>query len=190
MASPLSADEESVETAPSSSLPLWRDVGGAIACAALGLIAFAGDRRVPLLGWIDLAIHEFGHVATYVLPDLVTAMMGSIAQVAVPLLIAAYFLWRRELVSGMLCLAWAGTSARDASVYIADAPYERLELIGGMHDWAFALGPEGFGALDRAAAVASVVHGAGLVLIVAAVCGCLARPVVLARPEPWGRPGQ
>ena len=63
---------------------------------------------------------------------------------ALPLAIAAYFLLvRREIVSAMLCLAWAGTSAHDASAYIADAPYERLELIGGIHDWAYALGPTG-----------------------------------------------
>ncbi|CAN0511728.1 unnamed protein product, partial [Phaeothamnion confervicola] len=139
---------------PSSSLALWRHVAGALACALLGVVSFGGDRRVPILEWIDLAIHESGHVFTYAFPDLVTAMTGSIAQVAVPLAIAGYFLWRRELVSGMVCLAWAGTSARDASVYIADAPYERLELIGGMHDWAFALGPGGVDALDRAGAIA------------------------------------
>jgi hypothetical protein len=36
-----------------------------------------------------------------------------------------------------LCLGWAATSAADAARYVADAPYERLELIGGDHDWAF-----------------------------------------------------
>ena len=116
--------------------------------------------------------------------------MGSITQVAIPLAIAAHFAWRRELVSAMLCLAWAGTSARDASVYIADAPYERLELIGGIHDWAYALGPEGFDALDRAAVLASVVHGAGLAMVVAAVAGCLARPLLTARLAPSGGAGQ
>lgn len=174
------ADDGEVER-PSPSLDLWRDVAGAVACALLGLIAFAGGGRVPLLGWIDLAIHEFGHVATYPLPDLVTAMMGSITQVAVPLAICAHFLHRREVVSAMLCLAWAGTSARDASLYIADAPYERLELIGGTHDWAYALGPEGFEALDRAGALAGGVRTAGLVMVVLAVAGCLARPLLTAR---------
>ena len=123
---------------------------------------------MPLLGWIDLAIHEFGHVATYPLPDLVTAMMGSIAQVAVPLAICAPLPRAGGSSSRRCsCLAWAGTSARDAAVYIADAPYERLELIGGMHDWAFALGPEGLDALDRAGAVAAAVPAAGLVMVVA-----------------------
>ncbi len=180
MGSPADADDRCVEHS-SPSLALWRDVAGALACALLGLVAFAGGGRVPLLGWIDLAIHEFGHVATYPLPDLATAMMGSITQVAVPLAICGHFLHRRELVSAMVCLAWSGTSARDASVYIADAPYERLELIGGTHDWAFALGPEGLDAIGQAAAVAGAVRLAGLLMVVVAVAGCLARPLLTAR---------
>lgn len=142
----------------------------------LGLVAFGAGARVPLLGWIDLAIHEAGHVATYVLPDLATAMAGSVVQVFVPLLIAVHLSWRREPLSALLCLAWAGTSAHDVSVYIADAPEERLELIGGMHDWAFALGPEGFAAMDRAGAIAAAVSGAGLAMVAVAVVGCLVVP--------------
>ena len=74
------------------------------------------------------------------------------------------------------------------SVYVADAPYERLELIGGMHDWAFALGPEGFDVIDRAGAVAAVVSGAGLLMVLAAVAGCLATPFLQARGLLGGPP--
>jgi len=169
---------------PSSWSALWRYVAAAAACAVLVAVSFGQDRRVPLLGWIDLAAHEFGHVATVPLPDLATAMAGSIAQVALPLAIAGYFLARREIAGAMLCLAWAGTSARDASAYIADAPRQELELIGGEHDWAFALGPDGLDALDRAAAIAAVVRGLGLAMVLLAVAGCLAWPVVRARVEP------
>jgi hypothetical protein len=172
------------------SRALWRDLGGALACLALGVLGFSGDGRVPLLAWINLAVHEFGHLVTYPLPSLVTASMGSIAQVALPLAVAAYFLHRRELVSAMVCLAWAGTSAHEASVYIADAPYERLELIGGYHDWAFVLGPEGLDALDRAGQVAGVVNAAGVALVAIAVAGCLARPLLWGRATPWARAGQ
>lgn len=155
---------------------LWRGIAAAAVCAVLGLVAFGAGARVPLLGWIDLAIHEAGHVATYLLPDLATAMAGSVAQVLVPVLIAAHFCWRREPLSALLCLAWAGASARDVSVYIADAPVERLQLIGGMHDWAFALGPEGFAAMDRAGAVAATVSGVGFGMVAVAVAGCLVVP--------------
>ncbi len=172
------------------SRALWRDLAGAAACVILGLLGFSGDGRVPVLAWINLAIHEFGHLVTYVFPDLVTAMMGSIAQVALPLAIAGYFLHRRELVSGMLCLAWAGTSAHEAAIYIGDAPYERLELIGGQHDWAFVFGPQGFDAMGRAAEVAGMVNAAGLALVVIGVAGCLARPLLWGRETPRARAGQ
>lgn len=167
---------------------LWRAVAAAAACAALGLLAYGRGERVPLLGWIDLAVHEFGHVATAWLPDLLTAMSGSGAQVLLPLLVTAHFLRRREPLSAMLGLAWAGTSARDASVYVADAPYEELPLIGGYHDWAYALGPEGLDALGSAGAIASAVSGAGLLMVVAAVAGCVATPFLRPRAGSAPRP--
>lgn len=172
------------------SRALWRDLAGACACLVLGVLGFTGDGRVPVLAWINLAIHEFGHVATSLLPEVITAMMGSITQVALPLAIAGYFLHRRELVSAMLCLAWAGTSAHEAAIYIGDAPYERLELIGGYHDWAFVLGPENFDALDRAAQIAGLVNAAGIALVVIGAAGCLARPLLWGRVAPWARAGQ
>lgn len=181
------ADVIGIETRIPSPL-LWRSLAAAAACAALGVLAYGRGERVPLLGWIDLAVHEFGHVATMWLPDLVSAMSGSIAQVLLPLLVAAHFAWRREALSALVCVAWAGTSARDASVYVADAPHEALPLIGGYHDWAFVLGPEGFDALGAAGGIAAVVSGAGLLMVAAAVAGCLAMPVLrtrsgTARPE-------
>lgn len=167
------ADDVGIDALTASRVP-WRNLAAAAACAALGLLAFGRDARVPLLGWIDLCIHEAGHVAAALAPPLVTAMAGSAAQVAVPLaLAAAFWVARREPLSAMLCLAWAGTSAHDAAAYIADAPYERLELIGGTHDWAYALGPEGFDALDGAGAVAGAVRGAGFLMVVVATAWCL-----------------
>lgn len=156
---------------------------GLAACLVLGWFAFVRGDRVPLLGGVDLGFHELGHMLTYVLPDLITAAMGSITQVAVPLGIAVYFLWRRDFLGGGVCLAWAGTSAQDASVYIADAPYEALQLIGGEHDWAFILGPENFNMLDKAHTIAGVVKGFGLLLLIAGCCVCVAGPLLKERPD-------
>jgi hypothetical protein len=108
--------------------------------------------------------------------------MGSVTQVLVPLGIAAYFWFaRRDFLAAGLCLAWAGTSARDAAVYIADAPYERLQLIGGEHDWAFVLGPAHLNLLDRAGLIAAAVTGLAVTLVVAGILVCLLR---LIRREP------
>lgn len=149
----------------------WRALAGAVGCLALAHFSYGflgGDAgRVPLLGHVDLGFHELGHLITYPLPwEVVTAAMGSVMQVAVPLGLAAYFLvLRRDLVAAALCLAWAGTSARDAGVYIADAPHEALPLIGGSHDWAFILERH----LDWAEPLADAVSTGGAAAIAAGV---------------------
>jgi hypothetical protein len=118
-------------------------------------------------------------------------MAGSIAQVAVPLAIGTYFAARRrDLVGAALCLAWAGTSANAVSIYIADAPTEALPLAGGgLHDWAFLLGPEGFDAMRSAGTIASAVRGMGLVMVLIAVASCLAGPLLAAHLHAPGSVG-
>lgn len=151
----------------------WRFVGGIAGCLLLAWFSIVRDVRVPLLGLVDLGFHELGHLLTYPLPDVVTAAMGSITQVGVPLGLAAYFAFaRRDAVGAGLCIAWAGTSARDAAVYVADAPFERLQLIGGDHDWAFVLGPAHLDALDAAGTIASVIRVGGTALVLAGVLCC------------------
>jgi hypothetical protein len=152
-------------------------VAGVLACALMGFFPYVQQRRVPLLGGVDLGFHELGHMLTYVFPDIISALMGSVFQVAVPLGLAVYFgLRRRDLLAAGLCLAWAGASAADASVYIADAPFQRLPLIGGSHDWAYLLGPAAFHNMDGAAAIAGTVKAVGAVLILAGIALCFRGP--------------
>jgi hypothetical protein len=163
-------------------------VAGIAGCLLLGWFSVVRDVRVPLLGLVDLGFHELGHLLTYPFPDVVTAAMGSIAQVAVPLGLAAYFgVLRGDGVGAAVCLGWAGTSARDAAVYVADAPFQRLELIGGEHDWAFVLGPEHLDALDAAGTIASVIRVAGTLLLLAGIAWCLWN-LVHTLPRPARRP--
>jgi hypothetical protein len=148
-------------------------VAGIATCLVLGFFAFVRGARVPLLGLVDLGFHELGHLLTYPLPDVVTAAMGSVTQALVPLGLATYFLLiRRDLVGGSVCLGWAATSAQDVSVYIADAPYQRLTLIGGEHDWAFVLGPDHLNMLGGAHIIAAVVNALGLLMLLAGMACC------------------
>jgi hypothetical protein len=154
-------------------------VAGVAGCTWIAYFPFVQQRRVPLLGGVDLGFHELGHMLTYVFPDVVTALMGSVFQVAVPVGLAAYFgLRRRDLLAAGLCLAWAGASAVDVSVYIADAPFQRLPLIGGSHDWAYLLSPAAFGNLGGATAIAGIVKVAGAGLILAGIGLCFGGPFV------------
>ena len=61
------------------------------------------------------------------------------------------------------------------SVYIADAPYERLPLIGGDHDWAFLL--HGWDRMSLAEPLAAWVAGIGGLFVVGAIG--------LAAAGPW-----
>jgi hypothetical protein len=142
-------------------------VAGAFAwCVVAGIVAFVGHHRIPLLSLVDLGFHELGHLVSYPFGnDVFSAAMGSIAQVAVPLGIAIYFGWvRSDPVATSVCLTWAATAARDVADYIKDAPYQRLELIGGEHDWAFLLA----GKLDRAEPLGNRVTAFGVLLLLTA----------------------
>ena len=152
----------------------WRWLIGAGVCCLLGWIAFVHDSRVPLLSLIDLAFHEFGHFATYVFSEPVTALMGSVSQIAFPLGIAAYFAFRRrDWLAAALCTAWAGTSAQNVSVYIADAPFEDLELLGGEHDWAYLLGPEVWNRIADATSIAANMRTFGILLVLTGIGICV-----------------
>jgi hypothetical protein len=148
---------------------------GALAwCLVAGFVAFVGHHRIPLLSLVDLGFHELGHLVSYPFGNEVfSAAMGSIAQVAVPLGIALYFGWvRSDPVATSVCLTWAATAARDVAVYIKDAPYQRLELIGGEHDWAFLLA----GKLDRAEPLGDRVTAFGVLLLLVAGSLAVATP--------------
>jgi hypothetical protein len=150
----------------------WRFVAGLAGCIVLGWFAFVRAEAVPVLHLVDLGVHELGHLLTYVFPDLVTAVAGSAFQILVPAgLAVAFWFGVRDRMAAGLCLAWAGASAQQVAVYVADAPYQRLPLIGGEHDWAFILGR--LGLLDRAEGVATAVLGLGVVLVLAGMTACL-----------------
>jgi hypothetical protein len=186
-------DQPTTEPARPETLKAGLGLAG---CVLIGFFVL-GDRSVPLLSLVNLGFHELGHLLTYPFPDLITAAMGSVTQTLVPLGLAAYFVWRtRDWVAVGLCLAWAGSNAQEWAVYVADAPYERLELLGGgLHDWAAVLGRlNAIGAADEIAAVLRVLAWAW-VFAGAAICvwRLLYRPspppkpaaVIRARPISW-----
>jgi hypothetical protein len=147
----------------------WPWVVSAGVVVLIGVLSATSGARVPFLWFIDFGIHEFGHLLTGRAPWRITAFAGSFAQVAFPLGLAAYFgLHRGEMWAAAPLLAWAGASLRNVSVYIADAPYQQLELWGGegaLHDWAQLLQGK---PLMHADAVAWFANTAGWMAIVTA----------------------
>lgn len=140
---------------------LWKEAAAGLAAVTLMLIAFVRGNRIPLLGHFDLGIHELGHLIFSPFGNVISFVMGSGLQVLVPFGLAAYFwFWRRDQISTGLLMGWGATSMQDASVYIADAPYQALQLIGGTHDWWYLL--SNFGKLSWANELARGVWLLGL----------------------------
>ena len=102
-----------------------------------------------------------------------------------PVGLALYFWFRRRETAGTsMCLAWAATSAADVARYIADAPYERLPLLGGKHDWATILGPEHLDRLGDAGRYAASVDRLGYAMfVIAVVVPAASILVALTRPS-------
>jgi len=141
-----------------------RYLAAGLGAAAISMFAFVLRSPVPVFDWIDLGVHELGHMIVMGGPRMLHFLAGSLLQVAVPAALAAYFMWRQKDMAGAgFCLAWAGTSAWDVSVYVADAPIQALPLIGGgTHDWAYLLGPQGWDSIDQAGAIAGFVDFVGM----------------------------
>ena len=161
---------------PHRSPTRW--LAGLAAIAALWWIGFEQDERVPVLTYVNLGIHEAGHMFTYSSSELFIVLMGSIAQVAVPVLLALYFfVFRGDWIAAGLCLVWGATSALEVALYVADAPTQDLELIGGKHDWAFILGPEGYNAMEKSASIADTIRDGASVAVIAGFALCVAAPL-------------
>jgi hypothetical protein len=182
----------------------WGRVAVAAALGGvIGWYAFIAHREVPVLDLFDLAVHETGHLLFGFAPRMLMFLAGSAMQVLVPLGLAWYFGWfRRDAAGGGFCLAWAGTSMWDVSVYVADAPVQALPLIGGgQHDWAYLLGE--WNVIHLAGSIAGFIEFCGAVLTVAgivvaagaAIAGLTRRsqasvvPIVpvapSSEPDPW-----
>jgi hypothetical protein len=157
--------------------------------ALLALLAFSAfhgeDGYIPLLGDIDLAIHEFGHMLfmPFGIPFLGRTMVilgGSLTQVAFPLLFFGYFLKKREdcrrrdVFAAMVCLWWSGINLLDVSIYCADSRAGELMLLDGLtgkesdgHDWYNLL--DGWGLLDQDTAIARWMRGIAFIVCVASI---------------------
>jgi len=139
---------------------------------ALAWATLATHGWVPILSPFDLVIHEIGHVLFAWTPTLLMQMGGSITQVALPLVIAACFWWRRDDFAVIVLLAWAAESLNNVSIYVADAQDMVLSLVGddgsgAGHDWHNILGT--LGRLESTDAIANAVRTASVCLFIVAL---------------------
>jgi hypothetical protein len=144
----------------------------AVVTALLAWLTYSRGGWIPILSAFDLGVHEFGHLLTAWAPQLLCSLAGSFLQVAAPLLLGAYFWWRRDHLAVILMVAWSAENLHNVSVYIADAQVMVLPLFGddgsgAGHDWHTVL--LALNALEATEQLAAVIRTASGILFVVAL---------------------
>lgn len=139
--------------------------------AGLGLLSLylLFKRGWFFLDYVNLVIHEAGHIIFGFCGEFIHFLGGTLMQLIFPALVAGYFMRRRETIGSQFGLFWLGESCLNVSVYAADARAQQLELVGGgEHDWYYLLSRLGLLERDQAVAACFVVLAAAFFL--AAAC--------------------
>jgi hypothetical protein len=118
--------------------PLSRGAGIAWLCFyALFLIyAFANRSGFLILDNVNLIIHEGGHFFFSWFGHTIMILGGTLGELLVPLLCAAYFFWQREATGFAFCSFWFFENFPYIGTYMADARTSVLPLVGSEEsDW-------------------------------------------------------
>jgi hypothetical protein len=117
---------------------------------------------------IDLFIHEAGHPLFGIFGRFMYFLGGSLMQVLIPVAAAIVFA-RASLRSLPFTLYWTGQSTVNVSIYIGDAPFQRLQLLSrhAMHDWRWLLGYTG--TLEYAEDFAGIIDVLGILTCLAGI---------------------
>lgn len=121
-----------------------------------------------LLDHVNLVIHEAGHFFFSWFGYTIMVLGGTLGELLVPLLIAAYFFWHRETAGTAFAAFWFFENFLYIGTYMTDARTLALPLVGsGEHDWEILFGQWGLLAQDRA--IGSATRSLGWLGMVAAV---------------------
>ena len=148
-------------------LNAWKAVGALGVCAIYGWFAIVKDVQVPVLVFLDIAVHEIGHKVFSPFGNLIMLIMGTGTQILFPLIVGLVFgIWKRNFIAWGVCWAWAANAMCDGARYIYDAPRGELMLLGagdGLGDWSKILGPEHFDKLYMADRLSAQLRTLGII---------------------------
>jgi len=97
-----------------------------------------------VLDHVNLVVHEAGHFFFSWFGQTLMILGGTLGELLVPLLIAAYFFWRRETAGTAFAAFWFFENFLYVGTYMADARRLALPLVGsGEHDWEILFGQWG-----------------------------------------------
>jgi len=123
-----------------------------------------------LLDNIDLVIHEAGHFFFSLFGKFIYTLGGTLMQIILPSIIAAYFFRNNYRTGVQFGLLWLGQNFINISVYAADAQARKLPLLGGnkvYHDWYYLLSATGL--LEYDYLVGYIFFGIAILIFLVAV---------------------
>ena len=123
-------------------LPSWKSVSRGAGFAwivfyLLLLLYAAADRTgFLIIDYANLIIHEGGHFFFSWFGHTIMILGGTLGELLVPLLCAAFFWWKRETTAVAFCSFWFFENFLYIGTYMADARTSALPLVGsGESDW-------------------------------------------------------
>ena len=144
----------------------WRPVLRAILAigAAFYLLflyqAARGSGPLLMIDLVFVPIHEGGHLLFRFFGEFLAVAGGTILQLAVPLMLAAFFIFHRQIPGTAFCMFFFFEQFLPIATYMADARAQELPLLtvgdsdNVIHDWAYLFGK--LGVLDHDTQIA---HG-------------------------------
>lgn len=103
-----------------------------------------------IIDYVNLMIHEGGHFFFSWFGHTITILGGTLGELIVPVLCAAYFWWKRETTAVAFCGFWFFENFLYIGTYMADARTSALPLVGSDEsDWTILFGQWGLLAKDQ-----------------------------------------
>lgn len=114
------------------------------------LYALANRSRFLFLDFVNLIIHEGGHFFFSWFGNTIMILGGTLGELLVPLLCAAYFFWQREATGFAFSSFWFFENFPYIGTYMADARSASLPLVGSEEsDWTILFSQWGLLAQDQ-----------------------------------------
>jgi len=99
------------------------------------------DQHFSFIDYVNLGFHEAGHCILGIFGNqLLYFFGGTLGQLFVPAAFLVYFVYKREYRGALFAAFWFFENFLNISIYMDDAHYQRLPLLGGdgsVHDWVY-----------------------------------------------------
>jgi len=124
-----------------------------------------GSGPFLMINLVFVPIHEGGHLLFRFCGEFLAIAGGTILQLGVPVMLATYFIFQREVQGAAFCLFFFFQQFLPVATYMADARAQQLPLltVGDadyvIHDWNYLFGKLGLLQHDTQIAVAARVLG-------------------------------